>query len=98
MAAIIYSHRRSLHLEQFDDCDEVHKQMGIRLLLILRLAVLLNRSRMDDLPLIPAIKAQDESIVLKFPNDWLDQHPLTSNDLDEEAGYLKKAGFTLTLQ
>jgi exopolyphosphatase/guanosine-5'-triphosphate,3'-diphosphate pyrophosphatase len=37
----------------------------------------------------------DDVVQLRFPERWLDDHPLTRADLDEERRYLKRAGFTL---
>jgi exopolyphosphatase/guanosine-5'-triphosphate,3'-diphosphate pyrophosphatase len=40
-----------------------------------------------------AVKAN--SAELAFPRGWLDEHPLTAIDLEQEAGYLAAAGFKL---
>jgi hypothetical protein len=32
---------------------------------------------------------------LKFSDKWLDEHPLTQADLEQESKYLAVAGFTL---
>lgn len=55
-----------------------------RLLLALRLAAVLHRSR-DGVPL-PAcrVRAQGEGFVLELQSDWLAAHPLTEVALDEE--------------
>jgi exopolyphosphatase/guanosine-5'-triphosphate,3'-diphosphate pyrophosphatase len=95
LAAIVASHRRSLHLEAFDELDDKHRAMGIRLLLILRIAVLLNRSRTETLPPTPDISISNKQVLLKFPDQWLHEHPLTQSDLENESTYLSKADFTL---
>ena len=66
-----------------------------RLALLLRLAALLNRGRSGQpLPDLGLTEAGDV-VQLRFPAAWLDAHPLTRADLDEERRYLKRAGFTL---
>ena len=66
-----------------------------RLALLLRLAALLNRGRSSQ-PLPPLELTEAGDVVqLRFPGNWLDDHPLTGADLDEERRYLKRAGFTL---
>ena len=68
---------------------------AIRLAILLRIAVVLNRSHSDDaLPEI-GVEADDERLTLYFPESWLDDHPLTRVDLAQEAAYLKHAGIRL---
>ena len=40
-------------------------------------------------------RAQDETLTLSFPTGWLDAHPLTRADLDQEQAYLAAAGIGL---
>jgi exopolyphosphatase/guanosine-5'-triphosphate,3'-diphosphate pyrophosphatase len=61
---------------------------------LLRLAVLLNRSRSAALPEIGATAA-DAALVLAFPQGWLDDHPLTQTDLESEREFLAAAKFEL---
>ena len=63
-----------------------------RLALILRLAVLLHRSRTPAaLPTI-AVAAAAKGFSLSFPPGWLAAHPLTAADLAQEREYLARAG------
>ena len=65
------------------------------LIVLLRLAVLLHRGRGPrSLPQID-IRAKGRSIDLEFPKGWLDAHPLSAADLEQEAEYLQAAGFKL---
>jgi exopolyphosphatase/guanosine-5'-triphosphate,3'-diphosphate pyrophosphatase len=57
--------------------------------------VLLHRNRYDqDLPDFK-ITITNAKIQLQFPNEWLNQSPLTRADLTLEADYIKSAGFKL---
>jgi len=98
LSVLIQSHRRSLHLELFNDFDTENKKTGRRLLIILRLAVLFNRSRADIPPPLPDVSVDKKTIQLTFEENWLQEHALTQSDLEEEITYLEKAGYQLILQ
>ena len=69
-----------------------------RLCILLRLAVLLNRSRSSiDTPRMN-ISAGPDNLSLTFPENWLAEHPLTLTDLETEAELLRDAGFTLAFE
>lgn len=69
---------------------------AVRLTVILRLAVLLNRSRGSVGQVAIKATSGKKQIALRFPAGWLAENPLTVTDLDREAGYLKKIGFDLS--
>ena len=71
------------------------RKKSLRLSILLRLAVLLNRSRSKKpLPEIDLV-AGKRSIGLRFPSGWLDENPLTVADLERERGYLDEVGYRL---
>jgi len=66
-----------------------------KLVVLLRLATLLHRSRSpSDLPAI-ALSTGKDSLELKFPQGWLDDNPLSADALDAEADQWKKVGTKL---
>jgi len=68
------------------------------LAVLLRLAVVLHRSRSPrPLPEFSLV-ARDLSLKLSFPSGWLQEHPLTEADLAQECSYLKAAGFDLSFE
>ena len=67
-----------------------------RLCVLLRLAVLLNRSRSSNDPPKIRVSGDENSLSLKFPKDWLSERPLTLADLETEAEFLRAVKFTLT--
>jgi exopolyphosphatase / guanosine-5'-triphosphate,3'-diphosphate pyrophosphatase len=68
---------------------------AVHLVIILRLAVLLHRGRSPAaLPPI-ALTPGSKSLEIRFPVRWLNDHPLTSADLQQEVDYLRAAGFRL---
>jgi exopolyphosphatase/guanosine-5'-triphosphate,3'-diphosphate pyrophosphatase len=63
--------------------------------ILLRLAVLLNRSRNDaDLPPI-RLTVDPGSLDLTFDTEWLQANPLTVADIEREQGYLERIGYEL---
>ncbi len=64
----------------------------------MRLAVLLNRSRVEDaVPQLQVGASRDPvALDLRFPEGFLDQSPLTRADLEEELGRLGAVGITLS--
>lgn len=98
LAALVRSHRRKFHSELFEALPEKAARKAQRLTVLLRLAVLLNRSRLDgDMPELTLI-VDAENLLLQFPPDWLTEHPLTHADLEQETSYLKSAGFKLSIE
>jgi exopolyphosphatase/guanosine-5'-triphosphate,3'-diphosphate pyrophosphatase len=67
----------------------------LKLSILLRLAVLLNRSRSN--AEIVAIEAAVDGMALslQFPKDWLASNPLTVTDLERELELLKEVRFRL---
>jgi exopolyphosphatase/guanosine-5'-triphosphate,3'-diphosphate pyrophosphatase len=70
----------------------------MRLLILLRLAVLLNRSR--SAAQIPPVKltVARRSLSLEFDADWLTENPLTIADLDRERQFLAAVGYALKIR
>jgi exopolyphosphatase/guanosine-5'-triphosphate,3'-diphosphate pyrophosphatase len=95
LATLIRVHRRKFPSKIFavlsQDITEFIKRLGV----LLRIAVVLHRSRSRQ-PL-PAVKASVTGFCLElvFPTGWLAAHPLTLADLAQEADYLRKADFDL---
>ena len=64
--------------------------------MLLRLAVLLNRSRSQvDIPPI-VVQAAERSLQLRFDAEWLQANPLTVADLAREADYAAAVGYALS--
>ena len=97
LAALVGSHRRKLSLDPFKELRAVSPDQALRLCLLLRLAVLVNRGRSPrPLPLFK-LEADKNKLMLTFPEDWLEEHPLARADLEEETGLLKKVDFQLVV-
>ena len=53
-------------------------------MVLLRLAALLHRSRVDERVPKLAIEGDEDSLRLSLPERWLQSHPLTQTDLEQE--------------
>jgi len=72
---------------------------GIELnILLLRLAIILERSRDWDSSRKVKIKRDHEIVKLKFPKKYLKAHPLTKADLEQEVQEIAKIGFKLIIK
>jgi exopolyphosphatase/guanosine-5'-triphosphate,3'-diphosphate pyrophosphatase len=96
LASLIRFHRRKIKLDGFIPQGQVRPAKMLLLCLLLRLAVLLHRSRSrDPLPELH-LTGDEENLHLKFPDNWLEQHPLTEADLKSEVNYLHRIKVNLT--
>ena len=77
--------------------DDVNVKQLI-LIIILRLSILLNRGRL--FTALPEFLLSCEGNVIKisFPENWLENHPLTEADLRTEANYLTETKFDLMFE
>jgi exopolyphosphatase / guanosine-5'-triphosphate,3'-diphosphate pyrophosphatase len=94
LAALVRGHRRKFPQNVFETYPSLERQMATRLCIVLRLAVLLHRNR-NDAPL-PILSASRNNLKLIFPPDWLNKHPLTQADLENEQTYLENTGLSLS--
>jgi exopolyphosphatase/guanosine-5'-triphosphate,3'-diphosphate pyrophosphatase len=95
LATVVGHHRRRLRDLELDRLPDAWQPAARRLIVLLRLAVVLHRSRSArELPAL-AVQAAGERLTLSLPESWLDAHALTRADLRQEVGYLAEAGFVL---
>ena len=95
LASLVRGHRRKFPSSVFQQLIPEEARRARRLCVLLRIAVVLNRSRADNfLPGVAAL-AKGEALSLAFPPGWLDAHPLTRADLEQEQAYLAAAGIGL---
>lgn len=96
LSALIQGHRRRFPENVIKALPKPVIQQVWLLCIILRLSALLHRSRSSNpLPEIHLILTDCE-VKLLFPTGWLDEHPLTDADLEQEKQYLKSVNCKLT--
>jgi exopolyphosphatase/guanosine-5'-triphosphate,3'-diphosphate pyrophosphatase len=98
LAALIQGHRRKFPLAIFETLPSNIREHARRLCLLLRLAVLLHRGRSASLEVEPQLTAGNKHLKLRFPPGWLDAHPLTQMELEQEAIQLGSAGIKLSVR
>ncbi len=98
LGLLVRCHRRKFPVNLLTEMPEADQEKLKKLAIILRLAVVLNRSRSD--ATLPAMmfSAKNKLINIKFPQTWLNDHPLTEADLQTEADYLGIADVSLDVK
>ncbi|HSN00089.1 MAG TPA: exopolyphosphatase [Rudaea sp.] len=89
LAVLLRCQRRKPDAAAVRALPERLRQPALRIVALLRLAVLLQRSREPASPPPAALHADGSNLQLSLPRAWLDAHPLTRTDLEKERGYLK---------
>lgn len=98
LALLVRSHRRSFPALAFGQFEAVHGLRMMRLAALLRLAVILERSRNDRESPEPLSARVDEStLFLELPQGWLRAHALSRRELAEENNQLLSAQVDLQL-
>ena len=85
LSIMVRLHRRKYQPELIEDSVYVRSDALDVMTRLLRLAVLLNRGRMPmELPPMRLQLTDTSDLVLEIPQFWLDDHPLTEADLEQE--------------
>lgn len=97
LACMIRGHRRKYPMAEFQTLPREVQLCATRLCVLLRLAILLHRGRSagNKPMLLLAVKGKD--IRLELPAGWLEDHPLTRTELEEEAERLAAGGFRMRI-
>ena len=95
LAALIRGHRRRFPVEVFATLPERMREPAEKLCILLRLAVLLHRGRSSLGRAAVNLAVDGSNLSARFPGGWLAKHPLTQEELAQEAGFLKAAGYVL---
>ncbi len=96
LATLVLMHRKKFRLEDIPSFEQFPQEQIVKVLAILRLGVLLNIRRQDNLlPKIVA-SAEKQGLQLQFGNNWLGSKPLVVAELELEANRLKSLGFNLS--
>ncbi len=98
LAQLVRLHRRKFHNSHIATLPKRWQKHTTRMAILLRLAFILNRSRNSETPQQFRCYAKGKQIEICFPAGWLEQQPLTTADLEQEAIWLDKAGFELNYQ
>ena len=97
LATLVRFHRRKIRADEIPAFSLYQMPQALCLLVVLRLAVLLNQKRRDDfLPELTAV-AKPQALELDLSPQWLAQQSLLAADLAAEQKALKKIAFVLDI-
>lgn len=96
LAFLIASQRHQIVDSELQELPRAWRKRALRLALLLRLAVLLNRSRNEETVPPITLNVTKRSLELTFDAAWLEANPLTVADLEREKGYLSAVGYELS--
>ena len=97
LAVLIGSHRRTLRSDVLERIGPRDRERILRLVILLRIAFLLHRSRKDVELGWVEVEVDPKGLRLVFEDEWRDAHALTLADLSREARKLGKHDFELRL-
>lgn len=95
MSTLVRCHRKKISKQLLDNLPQKDHKTALRLIVLLRLAVMLHRSRKEETAVIEKITAHDNGLTIQFLQDELTRHPLQLASLKQEADYLHNVGFEL---
>ncbi|MBL4762216.1 MAG: exopolyphosphatase [Gammaproteobacteria bacterium] len=98
LATLVRSHRRKLGKALFNNLPKELINATQKLTALLRLAVILNRTRHGDPMTDFEINAEKNTLQLTFAKNWLENNPLTSAELNDEIDRLSVIGITLAVE
>lgn len=97
LSILVGYQRRKIDSFDIGELPAGWREKAIRLTILFRLAVLLNRSRspaeLPEIRLLPSSR----SLRVRFPKEWLASNYLTQADLKQERVWLKGIGFRLRI-
>ncbi len=96
MSVLVRCHRKKISKKLFDKLLDKNQKTALRLVVLLRLATLLHRSRKEETAIIDKIIANKNELILLFAKNELKKHPLQLASLEQEADFLHNVGFKLT--
>jgi exopolyphosphatase/guanosine-5'-triphosphate,3'-diphosphate pyrophosphatase len=96
MATLVSAQHGKLRPELLKDVDPTNLARLQHLIALLRLATLFKY--VEELEQLPdfGVRATAKTLALKFPSDWLKQHPLTWQELEQQKDGFKRLGLRLS--
>ena len=97
LSLLVRYHRRKLDITAFTNLPEAEGELLLKLLLLLRMSVLLQRARYEQSLDSVHFKFEKKQLTVTAPASWFDAHPLTTADLQDEAKQIASSGVKLTI-
>ncbi len=89
LACLVGNHRRKINIDAIEQLPVRWQDQAMYMIVILRIAVLINRDRVPKK--LPDIIIEDHkgTLSIQFDQSWVEAHPLTGAELEQEQNYLK---------
>ena len=98
LSIMVRLHRRKYLPELIEDSVYVRSEALSIMTRLLRLGVLLNRGRLPgEMPTLQLTLEQTEVMALEISGAWLEEHPLTAADLEQEVDLLDSVDYKLRI-
>jgi exopolyphosphatase/guanosine-5'-triphosphate,3'-diphosphate pyrophosphatase len=98
LATLARFHRKKIKAVEIPEFTILAQDQVYKLISLLRLGVLLNMKRQDDVLPEISLKAKENNLHVQFPKGWLELKPVFSADIDRESDYIKELGLTLSYE
>jgi exopolyphosphatase/guanosine-5'-triphosphate,3'-diphosphate pyrophosphatase len=98
LATLTRFHRKKIKAVEIPEFTILAQNQVYKLISLLRLGVLLNMKRQDDILPEISLQAKDNNLHIQFPQDWLEQKSVFSADIERESDYIKELGLTLNYE
>jgi exopolyphosphatase/guanosine-5'-triphosphate,3'-diphosphate pyrophosphatase len=98
LALIVRGQRRSFPKKEIKNLPDEVQLSTQKIIVLLRLAMVFNRGRSERTDTIIKLKVTDKGLDLRLPEGWLEKHPLSQADLEQEADYLKSIKLKLKIK
>ena len=95
LSSLIRFYRKKIKLDELSEFITISQQQVLKLITILRLAILFNQKRQVSQKPNMEISANSTGLFIKFCGNYLQEHTLLQADLELEQRYLKKVGIAL---
>ncbi len=97
LALLVRGHRRNIPKDKFAEFGDEGIQL-IRLCVLLRFAILFHHIRGNQQMPKVELHAGEESLEVVFPDGWLEENQLTQADFANEAQWLARVNFVLSVR
>jgi exopolyphosphatase/guanosine-5'-triphosphate,3'-diphosphate pyrophosphatase len=95
LATLTRFYRKKIKVAEIPEFTLLAQEQVYKLIALLRLGVLLNIKRQDDILPIITLKAVGDTLHLQFPDNWLEQKPVFGADIERESHYIQDLGLKL---
>tara|TARA_R110002072_G_scaffold59968_10_gene152450 strand:+ start:321 stop:1841 length:1521 start_codon:yes stop_codon:yes gene_type:complete len=97
LAVLTMGHRSKLADELFAEVTDADLPRLRYMVAIMRIATCFKYAEKQEPPPDFSVRAEPQSLRLDFPAGWLDEHPLTAQELQDERGALANLGLELEI-